>query len=117
MVLLAATAASPSTRARYGLPCPVEPLPLCLPADSLTPGANLAHDTRCPAVGNRVMSARFRREQAAARLPTPGILSSRSTAPSERGDHLVDLGVERGDGALQVLQMGKRASPAGRDGR
>jgi hypothetical protein len=28
--------------------------------------------------------------------------------PSERGDHPVDLGVERGDGALQVLQVGKR---------
>ena len=35
----AATAASPSTRARYGLPCPVVALPLALPADWLTPGA------------------------------------------------------------------------------
>ena len=49
----AATAASPSTRASYGLPCPVVAVPLGLPADSLTPGANLAHETRCPAVGNR----------------------------------------------------------------
>src|SRR5512132_1771978 len=83
-VLLAATAASPSTRASYGLPCPVDPLPLRLPADSLTPGANLAHDTRCPAVGNRVMSvpssASSRR---AATWPTPGISSSRSTAPAK----------------------------------
>src|SRR5215207_4635086 len=65
-------ATSPSTRPRYGLPCPVDPRPLCLPADSLTPGANVAHDTSCPAVGNLVMSAPS--------WPTPGISSSRSTA-------------------------------------
>ena len=35
----AATAASPNTRARYRLPCPVVALPLALPADCLTPGA------------------------------------------------------------------------------
>jgi hypothetical protein len=32
-------------------------------------------------------------------LPVPGL--------SERGHHPVDLDVERGDGALQVLQVGK----------
>src|SRR5512132_1930796 len=80
-VLLAATAASPSTRPRYGLPRPVDPLPLRLPADSLTPGANLAHDTRCPAVGNLVMSAPISAmSSCAASWPTPGISSSRSTA-------------------------------------
>src|SRR5512132_1962923 len=80
-VLLAATAASPSTRARYGLPCPVDPWPLRLPADSLTPGANLAHDTRCPAVGNRVMSVpSSAMSSCAASWPIPGISSSRSTA-------------------------------------
>src|SRR5688500_15564618 len=30
--------ASPRTRARYRLPCPVEPLPLVLPAEELMPG-------------------------------------------------------------------------------
>lgn len=45
--------ASPRTRARYGLPCPVVALPLALPADSLTTGANFAHAARCAAVGNR----------------------------------------------------------------
>ncbi|MFI6263652.1 hypothetical protein [Micromonospora sp. NPDC051006] len=28
-------------------------LPVVVPADSFTPGANLAQDTRCPAVGKR----------------------------------------------------------------
>ena len=35
----------------------MEPLPFFFPADSLTPGANLAQETRCPAVGKRVMSS------------------------------------------------------------
>src|SRR5512133_1781649 len=84
LVLLAATAASPSTRARYGLPCPVDPRPLGLPADSLTPGANLAHDTRCPAVGNRVMSVpSSAMSSCAASWPIPGISSSRSTASAK----------------------------------
>src|SRR5215207_3862632 len=74
-------ATSPSTRPRYGLPCPVDPRPLCLPADSLTPGANVAHDTSCPAVGNLVMSApSSASSRCAASWPTPGISSSRSTA-------------------------------------
>ena len=38
------------------LPWPVEPLPFFFPADSFTPGASLAQDTRCPAVGKRAMS-------------------------------------------------------------
>ncbi len=50
----AETAALPSTRARQELPCPVVFLPF-FPADSLTPGANLAHETRCPPAGNRSM--------------------------------------------------------------
>src|SRR4051794_6829486 len=50
------TTASPSARARYRLPCPVDPSPLFLPAEDLTPGENFAHEHRCPAVGNRVMS-------------------------------------------------------------
>jgi hypothetical protein len=39
----------------------VAPLPLVLPADSLTPGANRAQEVRWPAVGNRPMSTRSQR--------------------------------------------------------
>src|SRR5215470_17741131 len=52
-VRAAPTAASPRTRARYRLPCPVEPLPFFFPADSFTPGVNLAHEHRWAAVGKR----------------------------------------------------------------
>ncbi len=54
-VLVVPTAASPKTRARYGLTCPEDALPWGLPADELMPGANFAHEHRCPAVGNRDM--------------------------------------------------------------
>src|ERR671910_2366836 len=65
----------------WGLPWPVEPRPLRLPADSLTPGANLAQETRCPAVGTLVMSAPISAmSRCAAVWPPPGISSSRSTA-------------------------------------
>ena len=77
----APTAASPSTRARYRLPLPVPLLPFFRPADSLTPGANRAHDARCAGVGNRVMSRPISAMIACAAVtPTPGISSSRVTA-------------------------------------
>jgi hypothetical protein len=41
----------------------------------------------------------------AARLPTLVIVSSRSRASRERGDHPVDLRVEFGDRSLQLLQL------------
>src|SRR3954447_6443736 len=64
-VLPAATAASPRILARYRLPCPVDPLPLGLPADSLTPGANRAQEARCAALGKRVMSVPIVRHEVA----------------------------------------------------
>src|SRR4029450_7101618 len=77
----AATAASPSTRARYGLPWPVVALPLVLPADCLTPGANFAQEARWPGVGKRPMSRPISAMITwAAVRPTPQISSSRSTA-------------------------------------
>jgi hypothetical protein len=101
-VLLAATATSPSTRASYGLPRPVDPRPSGLPADSLTPGANLAHDTRCPAVGNR---ARFRpdrgKQQACGGLADPTDLLQPLNGVGERGDQLGQLGVELGQLGVQ----------------
>src|SRR3954468_11109700 len=40
-VRAAMTAASPRMRARYRFPCPVEPLPLVLPAEDFRPGREL----------------------------------------------------------------------------
>ena len=56
-------------------------LPFFFPADSLTPGANLAQETRCPAVGNRAMSIPIsaRITHAAVAL-MPGISSRRCAA-------------------------------------
>jgi hypothetical protein len=39
-----------------GCPLPVDPLPFVFPALALIPGANFAHDARCPGVGNLDMS-------------------------------------------------------------
>lgn len=41
----------------------------------------------------------------AARLPTPVMVAEPVTGHRERGDHLVDAGVQAGDGTLQVLQV------------
>ena len=76
LVLLVPTAASPKTRARYRLPCPDDALRLVLPAEELMPGANFAHEHRCPAVGNRDMSTPISAMMAAAATgPMPGISS------------------------------------------
>ena len=56
--------ASPRVPAIHGLPLPVEP-GLLLPADCLARGAYLAHDTRCPAVGKRVISTPIVRHEVA----------------------------------------------------
>src|SRR3954453_14346442 len=89
------TTASPSARARYRLPCPVKPLPLLLPAEDLMPGENFAHEHRCPAVGNRVMSTPISAMMiAAATGPIPGISSRRCTAWSKGAQVGLDLGVQ-----------------------
>ena len=50
----------------------------CLPADSLLPGHNPAHDARCAAVGNRAMSTPISEMMTwAARSLIPGIVASR----------------------------------------
>src|SRR3954468_2666543 len=69
-VLPAATAASPRILARYRLPCPVDLLPLGLPADSLIPGANRAQEARqgsCKVVRQAVDLLGCRRNEAAIR--------------------------------------------------
>src|SRR3954452_19530241 len=92
------TTASPSARARYRLPCPVDPLPLFLPAEDVTPGENFAHEHRCPAVGDRVMSRPISAMMtAAAPGPMPGISSRRSAACAKGGQERVDLGVQHRD--------------------
>jgi len=54
---------------------------LFLRAEDLIPGANFAHEHRCPAVGNRVMSTPISAMMiAAATGPIPGISSSRWAA-------------------------------------
>jgi hypothetical protein len=90
------------------LPCPVDPLPLRLPADSLTPGANLAHDTRCPAVGNL---ARVRPEldnkQLRSELADPGDLIQPVDRLGEAGDQLGKFGVQLGQVGVQGVHPGQ----------
>jgi hypothetical protein len=59
-------------------------LPFFFPADSFTPGAYFAQDTRCPAVGKRAMSSPVsaRIACAAARL-IPGTSSSLRAAAAK----------------------------------
>src|SRR5829696_585562 len=79
LVLEAPIAASPMVPPIQGLPLPVE-LDLVLPAEALVVGANLAHDTRCPALGKRPISTPISAMSSCAPiLPTPGISSSCST--------------------------------------
>jgi hypothetical protein len=79
LVLEAPIAASPMVAPIQGLPLPVE-LDLVLPAEALVVGANLAHDTRCPALGKRPISTPISAMSSCAPiLPTPGISSSCST--------------------------------------
>jgi hypothetical protein len=77
-------------------------VPLRLPADWLTPGANLAHETRCPAVGNRArVDADLGDEQVRGGLADPGDLIQPVDRLGERADQRLDPGVERGDVAAQ----------------
>jgi hypothetical protein len=72
-------AASPMVAPIQGLPLPVE-LDLVLPAEALVVGANLAHDTRCAALGKRPISVPISAMSSCAPiLPTPGISSSCAT--------------------------------------
>jgi hypothetical protein len=57
-------------------------------------------------VGNTAMSVPISAMiVSAARLPTPVMVAEPVTGHRERGDHLVDVGVQAGNGALQVLQV------------
>ena len=106
--------ASPSAPLRYGLP-----LPPCrqrwIAPDWMVRGHSFAHETRCAAVGNRLMSSPISaRMICAAPGPMPGISSSRSIvvdsrAPSDRWPRPVGvsgrrrLGFHRGE---QLLDAG-----------
>ena len=69
---------------QVGIAVAGRPVALCRPADSLTPGANRAHEHRCAAVGNRVMSIPISaRITQAACCPMPGISSSRAAASAK----------------------------------
>src|SRR5689334_16135593 len=100
--------ASPRVPAIHGLPLPVVP-GLLFPADCFARGANLAHDTRCPAVGNRDISMPISAMSSwAPVLPTPGISSSWATwcdhLPGLRGE-LAGLSGERVDAVQHHAQQ------------
>jgi hypothetical protein len=78
----------------------------------LLPGQRPAHQARCPAVGNTAMSTPISAMiVSAARLPTPVMVAELVPGPSERGDHPVDLGVERGDGASRCAGARRSSNP------
>src|ERR1039457_830958 len=75
--------ASPRVPPMQGLPRPVAFLPLRLPADSLTRGAVLAQEARCPAAGKALMSTPIPAMRSrAVVIPNPGMPSSCSTCCS-----------------------------------
>ena len=67
-----------------------------------------AHDARCPAVGNTLMSAPISAIMiSAARLPTPGMVSRRSRG-AVRGHQVVDAFIEAHNRALQIFEVVQR---------
>ena len=101
-------AASPRIRARYRLPWPVVPLPFFFPADSLTPGANLAQEARCPAVGNRLISVPISAMMTAAAMrPMPGISSSRATASAKGA---IISSIRASSSAMSASRLSTRAT-------
>src|SRR4029450_11597265 len=98
----------PKHAGALGLPCPVVAVPLRLPADSLTPGANLAHQTRCPAVGNRAMSTPISAMSRCAGVwPVRGISPSRSTA---RANGPINASILVSSAAMSALSASIRSS-------
>src|SRR4029450_11854244 len=94
----AVTAASPNTRARYRLPCPVVALPLALPADCWAPGAERGPGARgrgggeAPPVGAKLGDDDLRVSPA-----DPGDLIQPLDRRPKRGDLGLDLAVQLGD--------------------
>src|SRR5664280_2353948 len=83
--LPAPAAASPRTALRYRLPLPVLPA-VDLAPDWMVRGQSFAQETRCPAVGNRLMSSPISAMMTCAMCgPTPGISSRMSTRSAVEG--------------------------------
>ena len=90
------------------MPCPVEPLPLVLPAEELIPGANFAQEVRWAGVGNRVMSSPISAMMIAAAVgPIPGISSSRATASAKGARWSPIWGVDGGDVEIDGVDAGQ----------
>src|SRR5664279_5710519 len=134
LVLPAPAAASPRTALRYRLPLPVLPA-VDLAPDWMVRGHSFAQETRCPAVGNRLMSSPTSAMMTCAMCgPTPGISSRMSTrsavegtadlwagegcamSPGQFGVVLSELAGQRLD-QVGVLELHPAAGQAGQEPR
>ena len=107
LVRAAPMPASPRVPPIQGLPLPVDP-GLLLPADCRARGANLAHDTRWPAVGKRVISTPISAMTLlGAGSADTGILIQLGHLVRERGDRLIDPPGQRLDLGSQGIDAVK----------
>jgi hypothetical protein len=85
----------------------------------LLPGQRPAQEARWPAVAkDRHVHADLGDDGSAARLPTPVMVLQPVTGCGERGDHLLQVGIEAGDRGLQVPLVDQApARPAAHDAR
>jgi hypothetical protein len=91
-------------RASYGLPCPVDPRPLGLPAASLTPGRTWPTTPAAQGSGTGSGPPRARRAAGVRRPGRPGDLIQPLTRRREPGGQLGELGVELGQvGARRLV--------------
>src|SRR6202008_1112862 len=95
-VCVALNTIRPRVPASQGLPLP-RALLRDLPADWWVCGQNLAHDTRCAAVGNRAMSTPISAISSAAGTVGTGDVSELGRLAGERANCLRDAGIQRGD--------------------
>jgi hypothetical protein len=85
----------------------VDPLPLFLPAEAFTPGANFAHEQRCPGVGNLVISTPISAMMTAAATGPMRELIESHRVRGERGQVRLDLGVQGGDVGVDPVDSGE----------
>lgn len=87
---------------------------LPLPADSRTWGACLAHDARCPAVGNTVMSVPISPiRSCAVMIPNPGIPAMGMDCSAKRDGHCQVRRLRAEPGNYALLRIAREFLPRG----
>ena len=109
-VLLVPTAASPKTRARYGLPCPEDALCLVLPAEALMPRGELRPRAQVPGGREpRHIDPDLGDDDGRGDRADAGDLIEMRRGLGERGQLCLDLGVDSGDVGVEGIDPRQHA--------